>query len=616
MERRLSAIMIADVVGFSRLMRSNEVGTLQALKSHQIELINDKISSHSGNIVKSTGDGFVAEFSSVISATNCAAEIQTEMRQRNANVPQDRRIEFRIGLSAGDILHDDNDVFGDEVNIAARIEALARPGGVAISGATREQLGSKTDLVFEDAGEHLLKNIDRPIQLFHLVLGADGSRSAQPAQARELSVAVLPFTNMSGDPEQEYFADGITEDLITDLSKIPNLFVVGRHSVFAYKGTAGNLVQVARELGVKLVLEGSVRKSGQRVRITAQFIDGGTGGHLWAERYDRELTDIFELQDEITKTIVDQLQLELGSIAESDFSKSPTRNLDAYSFYLQGRQFYHMRTKEMLDRSRRMFEKAVDLDPGFARAYAGIADCDSFSNSWFGEGVSVHDILGMASKAIELEPDLAEAHAAKGFALLSAGRDDEAAVSLQHAIKIDPLCYEPHYYFARYCVVHGKFDQAATHFIRALEIRPDDYRSPLLLDSVLKKTGDDAHRDDYVQLGLKRAENTVAVHPDTSDPLELGAAVLAARGDKERAREWLNRALSIRGESKSDTYNIACIYIGLGNFDKALDILEEVLDATGPDAIQWIKSDPDMDPIRNHPRYVTMMKNLEGKTSI
>lgn len=612
MERRLSAIMIADVVGFSRLMRTNEVGTLQALKSHQSELISKKISDHTGIIVKSTGDGFVAEFSSVISATNCAAEIQTEMRQRNTQIPKDRRIEFRIGLGAGDIIHDDNDIFGDEVNVAARVEALARPGGVAISGATREQLGNKTDLVFEDAGEHLLKNIDQPVRLYHLVLDSDEAYSAQAASSREISVAVLPFTNMSGDPEQEYFADGITEDLITDLSKIPHLFVVGRHSVFAYKGTAGNLVQVARELGVKFVLEGSVRKSGQRLRITAQFIDGSTGGHLWAERYDRDLTDIFELQDEITKTIVDQLQLQLGSIAPPETAKSPTQSLDAYSYYLRGRQFYHMRTKKMLDRSRHMFEKAVELDPGFARAYAGIADCDSFSNSWFGEGVSTTDILGMATKAIELEPDLAEAHAARGFALLTAGRDEEAALSLKHAIKIDPLCYEPHYYFARYCVVHKDFEQAAVHFIRALEIRPDDYRSPLLLDAVLNKLGDEAQRDDYVQLGLKRAENTVAVHPDTSDPLELGAAVLAARGDKQLANEWLDRAAAIRGNSNFDTYNIACAYVGLGDIEKALDVLESVLGATGPDAIQWIKADPDMDPLRNDPRFKLLMRNLEG----
>ena len=600
--------MAADVVGFSRLMRSNEVGTLQTLKAHQSEVIDDRITNYFGTIIKRTGDGFIAEFSSVVNAVNCAAEIQTNMRKRNIEVPQDRCIEFRIGINVGDIIHADDDIFGDGVNIAARIEALSKPGGVAISGPTREQIGNKTDLIFEDAGEQTVKNIDQPIHLYHLVLDSSGSHSVDAASARELSVAVLPFVNMSGDSEQEYFADGITEDLITDLSKISALFVVGRNSVFTYKGRAANLVQIARELGVRYLLEGSVRKAGQKVRITAQFIDGTTGGHIWADRYDRELTDIFALQDEITKTIVEQLQLKLGAFETSEIEKAPTQNIDAYSYYLKGRQFYHMRTKQFLERGRQMFLKAVELDPGFARAYAGIADCDSFANSWFGATVSIDEILATTDRAIELEPNLAEAHAAKGLALLTAGRETEAKKSLGHALSIDPLSYESHYYFARYCFVQKDHEQAATHFIRALEIRPDDYRSPLLLDAVLRALGREEEREKYVQLGLKRAEIAVALHPDNSDPLELGASVLAAGGEKALAKEWLDRALRVLKNSEDPRYNLACTYSQLGEFDLAIDQLEKVLAIVGPDALQWIKADPDMEPIRDHPRYRKLMR--------
>ena len=607
MERRLSAIMVADVVGFSRLMRSNEVGTLRELKAHLSELVEESIVSSSGRIVKNIGDGLIAEFSSVVSAASCAADIQQGMQQRNQNTPIDRRIEFRIGINVGDVIHDNDDVFGDGVNVAARIEPLAKPGGVAISGMAHEQIRGKTGLLFEDAGAHSLKNIDQPVQLFHLLLEG-GPRTNMRTPVRELSVAVIPFVNISGDAEQEYFADGITEDLITDLSKVSELFVVGRNSVFAYKDKATNLIQIAHELGVRYLLEGSVRKAGQKVRITAQFIDGNTGGHIWAERYDRDLTDIFALQDEITKTIVEQLQLTLGANETREIEKTPTQDIDAYSFYLKGRQFFHMRTKRYLNMGREMFVKAVELDPTFARAYAGIADCDSFASSWFGANVSVDEILATSIKAIELEPDLAEAHAAKGLALLSADRRDEAEQSLKRALEIDPLCYEPHYYFARYCVVQQAYEDASTHYTRALEIRPDDYRSPLLLDSVLKTLGRDDERKNYVQLGLKRAENAVVLHPDNADPLELGASVLAAHGDFVRAREWLDRALIIDPEMEGSKYNIACTYSLLGEIDRAIDLLEDVVASAGPDSLKWINADPDMDPIRDHPRYQALMQ--------
>ena len=314
MERRLSAIMAADVVGYSRLMGGNEVGTLTALKQHRAEMIDPCIAKHQGRIVKLTGDGMLVEFPSVVSAVECATHVQREMRERNVAIPEDRRIEFRIGVNLGDVIVDDDDIFGDGVNVAARLEGVAKPGGVAVSSAVRDNIGNKLDLIFEDMGDQNLKNIEFPVRAYNVVIASGPAKAAgesETAEADKPSIAVLPFNNMSGDPEQEYFSDGITEDIITDLSKVSGLFVIGRNTSFTFKGKAVDIPDVAAQLGVKFILEGSVRKAGQRVRVTGQLIDGATGGHIWADRFDRDLTDIFAIQDEITQTIVDQLKIKL-----------------------------------------------------------------------------------------------------------------------------------------------------------------------------------------------------------------------------------------------------------------------------------------------------------------
>jgi adenylate cyclase len=317
LERRLTAIFAADIVGFSRLMGADEAGTLASFKRHRNELLDPKIADHKGRIVKVSGDGMLVEFPSVVNAVACAAEIQRNMRLRNEGVSQDRRIEFRIGINLGDVIVEDGDIFGDGVNVASRLEEIAEPGGVAVSASVRDQIGSRLNLAFEDRGEHSLKNIRQNIRVYTVSLGlpvqaVNGHNPvAAPSDQHEQFIAVLPFTNMSQDPEQEYFSDGITEDIITDLSKISSLQVVARNTVFTYKGKSVKIKQVAQELGVHYVLEGSVRKAGQRIRITGQLIDAKNGGHLWAERYDRDLTDIFAIQDEITHSIVNQLKLKL-----------------------------------------------------------------------------------------------------------------------------------------------------------------------------------------------------------------------------------------------------------------------------------------------------------------
>src|SRR5438876_10019460 len=303
-ERRLAAILAADMVGYSRLMEADETGTLARLKTHRLELVDPVIAKNKGRIIKTTGDGMLVEFQSVADAVECAAEIQRRMARRNTDVSPARWIQFRIGINLGDVVVEDGDIFGDGVNVAARLENIAEPGAVFISRAVRDFVTDAAELVLEDLGERELKNIAKPVQVFRIAAPAQAVAAAQapaPAVPQKPSIAVLPFTNMSGDAEQEYFSDGMTEDLITDLSKISALFVIARNSSFAYKGKSMKVPEIGRDRGVRFVLEGSIRKSGNRVRITAQLIDAESGGHLWADRFDRDLTDIFATQDEVVE---------------------------------------------------------------------------------------------------------------------------------------------------------------------------------------------------------------------------------------------------------------------------------------------------------------------------
>jgi adenylate cyclase len=617
MERRLTAILAADVVGYSRLMGLDEAGTLSALKKHRREMADAKVAEHQGRIVKLTGDGMLVEFPSVVNAVACAADIQRRMRERNVGVPEDRRIEFRIGIHLDDIIFDDDDIYGDGVNIAARIESIAKPGGIAVSGAVRDNVSNRLDLAFEDTGEQTLKNIERPVRVYDVNLfvgpqpaAAAPKPKAEPAKEKP-SIAVLPFNNISGDPEQEFFSDGITEDIITDLSKVSGLSVIARNSVFTYKGKPVDVQEVSRRFNVTTVLEGSVRKAGQRVRINAQLVDGRDGTHLWADRYDRDLTDIFALQDEITHTIVDQLKVQLLPEEKTAIAQVPTENVEAYTTYLRGREFVHSRTAASLQLARRLFARATDLDPNYARAYAGIADCDSFLGGFHGLPVSPESLLETCAKALALDPSLPEAHASHGFALSSIGRYEDAVAEFEHALQLDPNSYEGHYFYARHSFVDGDLEKAVEHYERAAEINPDDYRSPLLVLNALQTLG---RHDDYVKLammGLERAERALKLHPENSDPAQLGACALAALGQRERAKEWADRALAIDPDDLNAHYNVACAYSLLGDADRAIDLLEPWSRVAGSQMITWFRNDTDFDPIRSHPRYKDLLKLIE-----
>ena len=616
MERRLTAILAADVVGYSRLMGANEAGTLAALKSLRTEFIDDKIAGHRGRIVKLTGDGMLTEFPSVVSAVACAVEIQRGIRERMADVPQDRRIEFRIGINLGDVIVEGQDIYGDGVNVAARLESIAKPGCIAISQSVRDHVGNRLDCVFEDLGEQGLKNIERPIRVYSISpenvdVGNDkDGKSSQREQVERPSIAVLPFNNMSGDPEQEYFSDGITEDIITDLSKISGLVVVARHTAFTYKGKPVKVQQVGQELGVGFIFEGSVRKAGARVRVTGQLISSESGAHVWAERFDRELTDIFAIQDEITHAIVEQLKVKLQPQEKKSIGQARTDNAEAYTYYLRGRELLHHHSKSYYELARRMFVKAVELDPLYARAYAGIADCDSSLYLHCRVDVGIDSLLATTAKALALDNKLAEAHASRGVALSAAGRDEEAEREFEEAIALDPNSFETHYFYARINFKQGKVERAATLFERASEIRPDDYQSVCLLIHVYRGLGRYQDSKDAARKGIHLAERELALHPEDPRPAHLGLAALIELGEAECAREWIARALVIDPEGPLTQYNVACGLTKLGDIDAALNLLERSVPRLGPELTAWIKHDSDFEALRSHPRYQKILEQI------
>jgi adenylate cyclase len=428
--RRLAAIMAIDAVGYSRLMGEDEVGTLAALRAIRHDIGDPKIAAHRGRIVKTMGDGLLVEFASVVDAVRCAVEIQREMAESNAPVPKGRRIEFRMGINVGDIIIEDGDIFGDGVNVAARLEALAEPCGICISAAVHEQVRDKLDFTFEDMGDRQVKNIARPVRTYRIAIPkAAAPTSAVPATPLPLpekpSIAVLPFQNMSGDREQDYFADGTVEDIITALSRFKSLFVIARNSSFAYAGKAVDIKEVGRELGVRYVLEGSVRKAGNRVRITGQLIEAATGRHLWADKFDGALEDVFGLQDQITTSVVGLLAPTLEQAEIERVKQKPTERLDSYDFYLRGMAV--MNSSRAMPEARELFKKAFALDPDYAAAYAMAA--------W----------TLLRQQATAGMPLTEEMHAeAIGLANLAARRGNDDAFALARSGHV--LCYLAHEY--------------------------------------------------------------------------------------------------------------------------------------------------------------------------
>jgi TolB-like protein/class 3 adenylate cyclase/tetratricopeptide (TPR) repeat protein len=440
-ERRLAAILATDVAGYSRLMGVDEEGTLAALKIYRRELIDPKIAEHRGRIVKTTGDGALVEFASAVDAVRCAMEIQRIMAERNSALPEDRRVEFRIGINVGDIIIDEGDIYGDGVNIAARVEALARPGGICLSDNAYQQMKGKLTLDVSDMGEQRLKNIAQLVRVYSVRLGGVSVLPA-PSLPDKPSIAVLPFENMSGDPEQEYFVDGMAEDIITALSRMRWLFVIARNSSFTYKGRAVDLKQVGRELGVRYVLEGSVRKAANRVRITGQLIDTATGAHLWADRFDGGLEDVFDLQDKVTTNVVGAIAPTLERAEIERAKRKPTESLDAYDYFLRGMASVHQWTSEANDEALRLFRKSIELDPDFASAYGIAAWCYTWRsiNRWtIDRAQETAETIRLARRAVDLGADDAVALCMGGYALAFVAHElDNGAAFIDRALAMNP----------------------------------------------------------------------------------------------------------------------------------------------------------------------------------
>ncbi|MBW2489234.1 MAG: adenylate/guanylate cyclase domain-containing protein [Deltaproteobacteria bacterium] len=486
-KRKLTAILSADAVGYSKLMREDEEATVRDIAAHRV-LISKIIQQYHGRVVDSPGDNILAEFASVVDAVNAAIKIQNELKKTNTGIAQDRRMQFRIGINLGDVIEEEERIYGNGVNIAARVEGLSSAGGISISGTVYEHIKDKLSLGYHYLGEQNVKNIPEPVRVYRLltepedagrmigekkpkagnwlfaslsafvlmilvVVGltlwysylrptieiGSAEKMALPLPDKP-SIAVLPFDNLSGDPEQEYFSDGITEDIITDLSKISGLFVIARNSVFIYKGKAVKIAEVGRELGVRYVLEGSVRKANGRVRITAQLVDVSTQGHLWAQRYDRDLKDIFSVQDEVTQRIVAALAVKVTEDEQKRLLRKYTDNMEAYDYYLRGLEYFSQLTKTSNIRAREMLDKAIDLDPRFAAAYAllGLAHSQEWTQGWSHDSQPLEYAFELAQKAIALDETLPSGYAILGEVYLHKNKHEKAIAAQQKAIALSP----------------------------------------------------------------------------------------------------------------------------------------------------------------------------------
>jgi adenylate cyclase len=515
-ERRLAAILAADVAGYSRLIEADEEGTLGRLRALRAEIIDPRIAEHRGRIVKTTGDGLLVEFASVVDALRCAAELQVALAENNAPIPPDRRIEFRIGINVGDIVVEDGDIFGDGVNVAARLEGLAEPGGICVSARVQEDAAGRLDLAFEDMGEQALKNIVRPVRAYRVVTASTTSAPTPASPGLALpdkpSIAVLPFANMSGDLEQEYFADGMVEEIITALSRIRWLFVIARNSTFTYKGQPVDVKRVGRELGVRYVLEGSVRKAGTQVRITGQLIDALSGTHLWADRFDGSLEDIFELQDKIALSVAGVIEPTLQTAEMRRSAARPTSDLTAYDLYLRALAIFFPITKERVLEALGLVEQAIAIDRyyGPALAWAAICQMTLVRDAWaeepettrrkgidlarlalevaendprivanavnvlayFGEDIGA--MIGLVDRALALNPSYARGWNLSGLLSLWAGQPDLAIEHVETSLRLSPRermgqplsVIGTAYFFKR------QFDEAAAKLLLAIQDHP------------------------------------------------------------------------------------------------------------------------------------------------
>ncbi len=556
-ERRLLAILAADVVGYSRLMGEDEEGTHAAMKAIQGELGDPKVEEHRGRIVSKTGDGLLVEFPSVVDAVRCAVELQREMVTRNVAIPAEKRVEFRIGINLGDIIIDEHDIYGDGVNVAARLEALADPGGICVSRVVRDQVRDKLDVAFVDLGEQQVKNIARPVRVYRIAIAENAMAKAPLPLPEKPSLAVLPFQNMSGDPEQEYFADGIVEDLTTAISRLPWLFVIARNSSFTYKGRPVDVKQVARELGVRYVLEGSVRKAGNRVRIGGQLIDTTSGAHIWADRFDGELDDIFALQDQVASSVVGAIEPRLRHSEIERATRKPTQRLDAYDLYLRALAQFHKHSGEGTREAITLLKRALTVDPCYAPAASMIGLCLALRRARGGEPLSDAEIaegLRLAGQAIEAGKDDPDVLWMAGDALsILAGEHATAASAIDRALVLNPN--SAHAWMASGWVsgFQNRPSAAIEALQRAMRLSPLDPLGYMFSGGLAFAHLTAARYQD----ALEWADRSLRDQPRFGSAISVKVASCGHLGQIEEARDWLRRLIELRPELTIAGYKVS-----------------------------------------------------------
>jgi adenylate cyclase len=615
--RKLTAIFYADVAGYSRLTEDDEVGSHRTVMA-ALDLASRTIAESDGIVLRYAGDAILAEFNSATRAIDTAVKIQTLLVAENIDLHDDKRVEIRIGLNLGEVIIDRGEIYGSGVNLAARLESIAQPSGICISGALYDQIKDKTDFLFVDGGLKEFKNISQPTQVYHwqaqegTVIEASNDPEATMDDGRP-TLAVLPFDNMSDDPEQEYFSDGITEDIITDLSKVSSLFVIARNSSFTYKGRSVKTQEVCADLGVRYVVEGSVRKAGGKVRISAQLIDGTSGGHIWADRYDGTIDDIFELQDKVTYQIVDALKVRLLPDEKQAIHFVPTTDTQAYDHYLKGRQLFRIFTEESLLRSSDCFIQAINFDKTYAQAYCGLADSRSFLVWNHGaDYLTLVQAVVSADKAINLAPELADGHASLGLVLSFFGEFTGAESEFQIALQLDRNLYEAHYYWARACFTEGKLREAAEHFEAAWKLSPTDPVMPSLLLQIYRSLGQQSKLEHTARETVKAGVKKLEAEPDHWRSCWAIAFGYLNLGKSQEAEKYLQRLLDSNQEDAMVNYNIACLYSRMGNSEKGLEFLEKSLEQgrSQKSFHQWIENDSDLDPLRDIPKFHELLKRF------
>jgi adenylate cyclase len=612
----LVALWFADIVGYSARAAEDERGALQLVEILQA-LSRSTVQGYEGRVVKFIGDSVLAEFPSTELAVRAAAVLSQQYAEESAKTG--RAHNLRIGVHVGDVAVDsDGDLYGDGVNAAARVEAAAEPGQVVVSEDVWRQIRGREEFHFEPLGDRPLKGIGS-MGLYAVTLDEGATTlslsnvetKAQRGEQRKgeiRSIAVLPFADLSAERDQEYFSDGVAEEILNALTKVSGLHVPARTSCFAFRGASVDARDIGRRLGVEALLEGSIRKAGNRLRITVQLIDARNGYHLWSERFDREIEDIFAIQDEIARSVIDALGLSLAQREERDLVKQSTTNVEAYEFYLRGRKLFQKWTRQNIELARQMFQRATELDPNFAGAWAGLAaahvhlfGCDSEPH--------LEKARGASARALKLDPQLAEAHVAAGQGFSMEQRYADAAAEFERAIELEPTLFDAPYYYARACFKSGDLEKSLCLFEQAQRIRPEDHESVYLVALALTKLGrhDEARRAQ--EQALERVTKYLDLNPDEARAYVLGAGALARLGNAERARQWTERAMSLAPDDDAILYNAGCALALLGEEERALDALERAIDA-GLAGGDWVPRDPDWERLRAHPRFQALVERL------